>query len=438
MNKIKIFLLLFFITFSAAAQQHKQLTLEEAIKLGVENSRTYKISQAKVDVANAKYHQALDAALPSVNASASYQRLSDLDPPKILFPGFSEPVVIFPVYVNNYTTRLSVNEIIFSGFRAKYARESFKLLLEASKLDADKDKDEIIYNIIQAYYNLYKINESKKIVAENIIQVQQKVKETQLWEKEGLATHNDLLRWQLQQSNIELTQLDLENNLNIANYNMNVLLGLNDVVLDIDSNSINKLNEEKTLGEYMDRASSARVDFKAINLRTQAAENNLKVSKNSYLPQVSIGGNLYDMRPNPRIIPPKDEFTFTWDAGIFFTWDLMRLYSNKHSVDEAKANLSQSKEATNQLSDAMKMEVNQNYVSWKEANQRVLVLQKSVEQAEENYRITDSRYKNSLVLLSDLLDANNTLLNTRINLTLSKADAQVAYYRLMKSTGSIQ
>jgi outer membrane protein TolC len=92
----------------------------------------------------------------------------------------------------------------------------------------------------------------------------------------------------------------------------------------------------------------------------------------------------------------------------------------------------------NQLSDAVKMEVNQNYLSLKEANQRVAVLQKSVEQAEENYRITDSRHRNNLILLSELLDADNTLLNSKINLTLSRAEAQVAYYRLLKSTGGIQ
>jgi outer membrane protein len=438
MNKLKILLLYSLVSFTATAREQRLLSLEEAITLGLENSKTFKISQAKVDAADAKYHQALDAALPSVNAAASYQRLSDLAPPTIQFPGVAEPIVIFPIYVNNYTSRLSANEIVFSGFRAKYARESFQLLLQASKMDAGKDKDEIIYTIIQAYYNLYKIKESKKIVTENLEQVQQHVKETQLWEQHGIATHNDVLRWQLQQSNIELSQLDIENNMSVANYNMNILLGLNDVEIDVDSGSVNKLNEEKSLESYLGRAASARGDLQASDLRAKAAENNLKVSQNSYLPQISVGGNLYDMRPNPRIIPPKDEFTFTWDAGIFFTWDLMRLYSNKHYIAEAKATLTQSKENMNQLSDAVKMEVNQNYLSWKEASQRVSVLQKSVDQAEENYRITDSRYKNSLVLLSDLLDADNALLNTKINLALSKADAQVAYYRLMKSSGGIQ
>jgi outer membrane protein TolC len=49
----------------------------------------------------------------------------------------------------------------------------------------------------------------------------------------------------------------------------------------------------------------------------------------------------------------------------------------------------------------------------------------------------DSRYKNSLVVVSDLLDANNIVVQSKINMALAKADVQIAYYRLMKSAGSM-
>src|SRR6185436_1860779 len=107
-------LLLFLLSLTINAQQQKRISLEEAVRLGLENSKSMKLTQAKVDIANAKYSQALDAVLPNVTASASYQRLSDLDPPKVLFPGAAEPVAIFPVYVNSYSSRLSASEIIFS------------------------------------------------------------------------------------------------------------------------------------------------------------------------------------------------------------------------------------------------------------------------------------------------------------------------------------
>ena len=437
MNKLKLFLIFLFPLFEATAQQHQQITLEQAIKLGLDNSKSLKISLAKADVADAKYKQAIDGVLPSVIFSAYYQRLSDIDEPLIKLPGF-EPFSLFPVYVNNYSTRLSVNETIFSGFRLKYAEESQQLLQQAAKLDVNKDHDEIVYGIVQAYFNLYKIKESKKAVEENLEQIAEHVKESRNGEQQGTLTHNDVLRWELQQSNIELAKLDLENSESVANYNMNLMLGLNDIMIDPDSTSVQKLNEEKPLSDYMDRAASSRGDLQAGNLRMKASEDYLKISQNSFMPQVSVGASAYDMRPNPRVIPPEDVYTFTWDAGIFFTWDLVKLYSNKHMVAEAKANLTQNQESLNLLSDAVKMEVNQNYLSWKQSRQKTEVLQKSIEQAEENYRITNSRYKNNFSVLSDLLDADNMLLNAKINFALSKADSQVAYYRLMKSTGGIQ
>jgi len=73
-----------------------------------------------------------------------------------------------------------------------------------------------------------------------------------------------------------------------------------------------------------------------------------------------------------------------------------------------------------------------------QSKEKVKVMQKAVEQADENNRLMDSRFRNSLVTLSDLLDANSILLQSKINLALAKADVQLAYYRLQKSTGTIQ
>ena len=60
---------------------------------------------------------------------------------------------------------------------------------------------------------------------------------------------------------------------------------------------------------------------------------------------------MYDARPNPRVIPPKDEFKFSWDAGINLSWDLVTLYTNRHFVSETKALLTQTDETKNALTD---------------------------------------------------------------------------------------
>ncbi|HNP47438.1 MAG TPA: TolC family protein [Bacteroidia bacterium] len=439
-NRSLIFVYLFLLTaYHAGAQTTLPLSLQDAIAKGTEASKSMKASDARVQIAKAKYSEAIDGALPSVKLSAGYTRLSDIEQPKIKFPGTSEAVTLFPVYTNNYLAKLSVSETVFSGFRLKYAMESQRLLQKAAEYDSEKDKDEVVFGIVSAYFNLYKLKVSGQLINDNLNQVKEHVRETSVWEKEGIATHNDVLRWQLQQSNIELTKMDIENNQAIAEYNFNLMLGINsDTHVEVDTTEVEKLVPALTLNECFGKAMEKRGDLMAMDMRSKAASNALKVAKNSYLPQLAVAGNYYDARPNSRVIPPQDEFRTSWDVGLNFTWDLVSLYSNKHVVSEANGLYRQTDESKNALSDAVKMEVNQNYLLYVQSKSKVDVMRKAVEQADENNRLMDSRYRNNLVTLSDLLDANTTLLQSKINLALAKADVQLAYYRLQKAIGTIQ
>lgn len=441
-NKINYCKILFFalLPFSLFAQSgNSTLTLNQLIQLGLDSSKSLRISDARLKFAQAKYDQAYDAALPSVRLNANYTRLSDIEEPKLLFPGSSTPVSLFPVYVNNYSVNLTASEVIFSGFRLKYAKESTDLLNQASKFDFEKDKQEIIFTLISSYFTIYKLETSSQIITDQLKQTNERIRETQLALNNGLATQNDLLRWQLQVSNLELTQLDIQNNFQIANFNLNLLLGLNEYnKIIVDTNEINKAQSIGTLQSFLDLAAKNRGDLNSAQTRSLSSFNNYKIAKNSYLPRISVQGELLDARPNNRYIPPVDKLNSTWAAGISFNWDLMNLYSNRHFVDEFQSIYSQSKDGVAILSDAIKSEVNQNYLSFLSAIKKIDVMQKTVNQSEENLRLIDSRYKNSMVTLSELLESNTTFIQAKINMALSKADMQIAYYKLLKSTGKIQ
>src|ERR1700750_1274102 len=62
------------LTFTAAFAQDRTLTLDEAIKLGLDNSKTLKLSQSKIDQAVSQFKQAKDQALPTASASFGYTR----------------------------------------------------------------------------------------------------------------------------------------------------------------------------------------------------------------------------------------------------------------------------------------------------------------------------------------------------------------------------
>jgi outer membrane protein TolC len=140
--------------------------------------------------------------------------------------------------------------------------------------------------------------------------------------------------------------------------------------------------------------------------------------------------------PNPRLIPPDDVFKATWDAGIYLSYNISTLYTNKHKVNLAKIEQEQSQLNHDLLLDNIHSEINQSYTTYKESQEKIELSKKTILQADENYRTMHSRYTNHIALLSDLLDADIALLQARMNLALSTADAEVAYYKLMKSIGN--
>ncbi|CAN5685089.1 TolC family protein [soil metagenome] len=428
----------FLLVFFFQSIQAQVLTLEQAIKQGVDNNRQLKISGYKVAHAETKYKEAVDLTLPSLKASAGYTRLSDVEQSKIQFPGAPEPVSLFPVYINNYAGKVSLSETVFSGFRLKYAMESQKLLQQATKLDAGKDRDEVVFNIINAYFNLYKLQQSIQIVNESLRSLDQRISEAQKMEQQGILLHNDVLKLQLQRSNTELIRIDLQNNLAIASFNFNILIGNNEKTsVNIDFTIVKDVETIKSMDEYMSDAIKNRSDLLAMTTRSRSIDNNLKNAKNSYYPQLAVAANYYDARPNPRVIPPKDKFVTTWDAGLVLTWDLMNLYSNKHNIADSRIQLQQSEENIHLMEDGIKMEVNRDYLTCNQSKQKIEVMQSSLAQAEENYRIVNSRFHSSLALTSELVDADAALLQSKVNLTLAKADACVNYYRLKKATGNL-
>ncbi|MFI5134318.1 MAG: TolC family protein [Chitinophagales bacterium] len=430
--------LIFFILLAAAAptataQTSQMISLDQAIKMGTDYSHQLEASRGRYDYTKAKHDQTYDLAYPVTGLSASYYRLSDV--PEFYLPGTEN--ALFQVYQNSYQGHVSLNELVFAGFRVKTAKEAADKNLQSAQYDLKTDNDNVKLNIINAYYNLYKVQKAVGIIYQNKKLIDARVTDVLNLEKNGLATHNDVLRLQLQQSNIELTKIDAENILQNANYDFNLLIGLSgNVEVVLDSTTLFSPKTVTNQDDYITAALQTRPDIQSASLHSQVAEDNLKIAQRSYYPTLGVGGDLFPASPNQRYVPPTDAFHTTWDVGVTLNWNITNLFTNQHVIAENQALLDQSKAQQLQLNDNVKSEVYQDYLSFKESLDKISVLTKAVDQAQENLRVTESRYNNSLALVSDLTDAQSAQIQAQINLVIANADAQIAYYRLQKSSGN--
>ena len=419
--------------------QTKTLTLEEAVQLGVQNSKQLKLSQSEIDQALSKLERTKDAALPSAKVSVGYEHALMLSQ-TLKIPGDTAKSGTIKLPFDNplYQATLSINEPIFQGNEFKYAKRSANLLIKMSKLDAEKDKDEVVYTIISSYINYYKIKQSQDIVEQDLQDIQSKLDEITKYENQGLATLNDVLRFQLQKSNTQLTQIELENNRKIANYNLNVLLGLPDsTVLRVQEVSY-KLDVNNPVDQYLQQALRDRKEFGSIMYQSEIADINIKKIHDEKLPTVSVGGNLYYFNLSKPIIPSSGAFLAPFVIGLNASWDISTLYRNKNRLIEADIEKRQVDISRDMQVDKVKTEVNQSYREYELALEKIKVLQDAVTQSTENEREMESKFHNNLATTTDRIDAQTILYQSRINLELAKSDATIAYYTLLKSIGHIQ
>jgi outer membrane protein TolC len=320
---------------------------------------------------------------------------------------------------------------LFSGFRIKYGVESARFLEQAAKLDAENDREDIVQNTINAYSNLYKASMALNIVKENLATQKQRVADFGNLEKNGLLARNDMLKAQLQQSNIELSVLDAENNLKMASVNMDLMLGLDDNTdLQPDSVVFKKAPEVGSILQWEQTALHNRKDVEALSYREKAAISGIMATKGEYYPGIALtGGTIAADIPNVLRI------TNALNVGLGLQYNVGALWKTGAKVNEAKARLHQVQATESLVADQIRVQINQAYHNYLLSTRRIDVYGKAVEQANENYRITKNKFDNNLATTTDLLDADAARLQAQLNYTMSKADAVTAYTRLQQTAG---
>ncbi len=433
-----IFFTITFSPLSLKAQDAKPLSLQQAIDLSVKNSHQLKASFARNEQAAAELKQALDNRLPNASISGSYLRLAH---PNISLKTKTVDGGGTDTSGNHGTSIPSVNQAmygianisypIFTGGKIRYGIESAKFLQQAVLLDAENDKEAVILNTINAYINLYKASATVKVVNENLLQSQQRDSVFSRLEQNGLLARNDLLKAELQTSNISLSLLDAENNLKIANINMNLMTGLpENTNIQTDSTSFQKDIPLKTIGEYEQLALQNRKDLQALSLRRKAATTGISLAKADLYPSIALTGG-YIAANVPHLLT----VTNAVNVGVGLQYNLGSLWKTKAKISQAQAREKEIMANEAQLDDAVKLQVNQNFENYLLSQKKIDVYKKAVIQAEENFRITNNKYENALVNTTDLLEANVLLLQAKINLAVAQADVLLAYSKLLETTG---
>jgi outer membrane protein TolC len=415
------------------------MSLEECIKYGLENNKGIKIAAEKVKSARLKKEEVNTTGLPSLSFQAGYTRLSEVDPFTITVPmgGASQSFTVSPSVLNSYTTKLTLTQPVFTGFKIDLSKDLSEQSITASIFDLEAEKSKLRYSISNAYWSLYKVIEGKKVIEEYIKTIELHLKDLNNFLTQGLITKNEVLKLDVQLSSAQLQLLETENGVQMAKLNL-----LNNMNLPMETDI--SLKPLTTMEEMQDipalevvnaQALNTRPELKAMAIRIESRETAVKLTESAWYPDIYLIGNYNYARPNQRIVPSKDQFDGTWDVTLSLQYTLWNWNATSYKTQQAESDLSQTNYQYEMMKDGVLIEVKQAYLNYVANKSRISLAEKTVAQAEENYRISYNMFQKGLIRNSDLIDAEVAVFESKIKLVTSISDLKNAEALLNKAIG---
>ena len=160
-------LIAFFVSLSLSsfAQEKKHLTLDQAVALGLENSKNLKIDQTKIEQAEAHIIEAKNKKLPDLSISGSALALANANVDLKIAQGGGGAA---PKANSAFFGSANLSLPLFAGGRIKYGIQSAEYVLDAVRLNAENDKEAVAFTIAKAYTNLFKAEQMIEVLEENL------------------------------------------------------------------------------------------------------------------------------------------------------------------------------------------------------------------------------------------------------------------------------
>lgn len=418
------------------AQQARPMTLQEALTLARKHSSQLHADSIQYQIAQSHVSQNNTNALPQIAINSTYRRMSNNITPFVINLSPDVSFTLNPQILNQSYNAAELTQLLYSGGKVTYTRRALKNEVAASKSDYDGNVLALDQQVTDIWFNLYNAKASEKIILANIEVLTKKRADLETFRVEGIALANDVLKIDLSITNLRSSLADMSSLAGSLNYNLCLTTGIDPATaIEIPDEYLQAVVSIAPLQVYIDEALSKRPEVRSSKFRREAAAYRIKSTRADYFPTINLIGSYNYDKPNQRVIPSEDKFTYSAYAGANLTWRISSFYTNHTRVRETKLSSLQIDYKLLQTQDNIRIEVNTNYLEFKKTLEKMTLVQTELEQATENFRVEQNKLDAQTTTPTDFLDANVKFLQAQLNLATAKANAELAYRKLIKSTG---
>ncbi len=397
---------LVFPAFSSAQEPVEIFTLEQTIDTAIKVNLGLKLSKEETAAAVAAKKAQRTQFFPTFSASYEYDRVD----------ASASVGGIELVPEEEYAFVTSFSQPIFTGFSLLRKYDIAGLGLDTAKVKEQLRRQDIILDAKNAYFQLLQAQKLYDIAKQTVVQISSQKEVADNFYQVGMSPLNDLLQAQVELANAKQELIVAKNNMNNAESNFNTLLRR---PIDTPVNIKDILDYapfEETLDYCFSEAEEKRLEIKNVDLEIEIAGKTLQLAKKDYYPSIDLKGSYFrygtewDVNGGSGIYDPSG-----WSIAAVAKWNFWEWGRTSYGVEEKRSRLSQAELRKKEIVDNIRLEVKNAYLRTQQAEQAIITIEKAIEQAKENYRINQERYKEQVATQTDVLIAQTLLTRTMTN-----------------------
>lgn len=407
------------------------LNLDDAMLRAFQTNPTVSIAQYELDSARASYNAARQSRGISISASHTTQR-----------GGYDDNIVkktdatgawtgeYWKGIGNSHSNGLTASLPIFTGGKLKGTIKQAKANYQYNQVGVQRTYNEMRSTVTDGYFTMLQADNMQKLSAESVARLEDHLKNVQAQYDVGVVAKVDVLRSQVELANAKQTLIQAENSYQVAEANMNKIVGLPmDTNLKLDNLLVYNAYD-KNMDDCLAYAAEHRPELMQAKYGVDAAKGALMVARSGHMPQVAASAT---QKWSDSSWPGDDNGK--WGVGVNVSMNVFDTGVTLSKIHGAEADLKKAEETYRNTVDSVNLDVRSNYLGLREAEKRISTTKLAVEQADEDYRIAQLRYMSGVGTNTDVLDAQVALTQAKTNYTKALYDYNTSKTALETSIG---
>ena len=342
-----------------------------------------------------------------------------------------------PAQNGTYTWAVEISQPVFQGFQLLATYQKAALQADSDKASVRNAELTMTGNVQTEFLNFLRYEETVRSQRDALARLQDQLRITTAFFNVGLRPRLDVLQAEVDVRQAENTLIQAENSRDTSLAKLNTLLGLPATAKVRFKGALTHVPFTRSLEQCLEAAYRQRPDLYMAARSVEIAGKSQQQVQSAYYPQVEAyynitqNGNSLDLQNRG----DRGSRNAVWEVGARATWDAFQWGTTYYADKEAGWLVTKMRYAEEDLKLSVGYDIKSRLLAVQEAEKRIAVAEKGVEQSTEAYNVALARYQEQVGTNFDVLDASSKLTTAQATLTGAKADYLTALAQIYVAMG---